>query len=101
MKINHRSNPKGEPLMAKVSIPIEAKDFLRNHKLVMFPGDSGRWMTSEALSKAVRSHKAENWMVTNTDLDTGEIDLICCYCATGIEKPNSGAASIKQGSRRF
>jgi hypothetical protein len=82
--------------MAKIlKIPIEAKDFLRHHKPVVFPGGGGRWMTPEALGKAVRSHKADNWYVVDTDIDTGEIQIICCYCATGIEKPNAAASSVK------
>jgi hypothetical protein len=81
--------PIGEHLMAKISIPTEVQDFLRHHKPVGFPGGHGRWMTMEALSKAVRSHKADQWMITDTDLDTGETQEICGYCATGIEKPKT------------
>jgi hypothetical protein len=96
------SNGTGEYLMAKVSpIPPETQDFFRHHKLVTFPGGGGRWMTPEALGKAVRSHKADHWMVIDTDLDTGEIQDLCCHCATGIEHPNAGASSVKPGSSRF
>jgi hypothetical protein len=88
--------------MARIStIPTEAQEFLRNHKLVVFPSGFGRWMTPDGLSKAVRSHKAEQWMVVETDLDTGEVQNICCYCATGIEQPNTGASSAKPAPRRF
>jgi hypothetical protein len=88
--------------MAKISpIPPETQDFFLHHKLVTFPGGGGRWMTPEALGKAVRSHKADHWMVIDTHLDTGEIQDLCCYCATGIEHPNAGASSVKPGSSRF
>jgi hypothetical protein len=81
------------------SIPPEAQDFLRHHKPVIFPSGDGRWMTPEALRKAVRSHKADHWHVVDTDLDTGEIEIICCYCATGIENPNAVGSSVKPALR--
>jgi len=84
-----------------LKIPTEAQDFLRHHKPVVFPGGGGRWMTPEALNKAVRSHKADNWRVVDTDLDNGEIQIICCYCATGIEQPNAKASSVKPASSRL
>ena len=82
--------------MARIPpIPTETQDFLRHHKQVIFPSGYGRWMTPKALGKAVRSHKADHWNVVETDLDTGEIQIICCYCATGIENPNAAASSVK------
>jgi hypothetical protein len=82
--------------MARIpSIPTEAQGFLRDHKQVIFPSGYGRWMTPKALEKAVRSHKADHWNVVDTNLDTGEIQIICCYCATGIENPNAADSSVK------
>jgi hypothetical protein len=79
-------------------IPLEAQEFLRNYKQVIFADGRGRWMTLEALRKALFAGKGDDWHVVDIDLDTGKTTMECVYCATGVEHPSWPASGTSEAS---
>jgi hypothetical protein len=65
----------------------EDREFFRENVQVYIPGKRGlrdRQMTRTALRAAVVAGKAEKWQVLDVDFETGEMRLLCPYCALGI-----------------
>lgn len=68
----------------------EAKAFLtENCQVFNSKTKKAKWMKRSTLKKQVIAGKAEHFWVQSIDFETGEMSLICPYCATGVEHRGS------------